>query len=149
MERMIFINLPVADLDRSIAFYRAMGAAQVPQFSNDKAAMMRFSDAINVMLLTRDFFRTFTTRAIADAGQTAQTLLCLTADSRAAVDAIVTGAAPAGSALDPCPVQDLGFMYGRSVADPDGHIWEVSWMDMAAVPADIAAPQPAPEPVSP
>lgn len=142
MDRMIFINLPVTDLERSIGFYKAMGADQVPRFSNSVAAMMRFSDAIHVMLLTHDHFRSFTSRAIADARTTAQALLCLSADSRAAVDALVAAAAPHGGESDPCPVQDMGIMYGRSVADPDGHIWEVMWMDTAALPAEPATREP-------
>ncbi|KPF72467.1 lactoylglutathione lyase [alpha proteobacterium AAP81b] len=142
MDRMIFINLPVTDLERSIGFYAAMGAVQDHQFSNQVAAKMRFSEAIHVMLLTHEFFSTFTSRAIADAQATAQTLLCLSAESRADVDALVAAAAPAGGSLDPCPVQDRDFMYGRSVADPDGHIWEVMWMDTAAMPADLANAEP-------
>jgi uncharacterized protein len=142
MDRMIFINLPVTDLERSIGFYAAMGAVQDHQFSNQVAAKMTFSEVIHVMLLTHDYFSSFTSRAIADAQVTAQMLLCLSADSRDAVDAIVTTAAPAGGSLDPCPVQDMGFMYGRSVADPDGHIWEVMWMDTEAVPANSADAEP-------
>jgi len=133
--QLIFINLPVADLPRSIAFYEAVGATRNPMFSDDTAACMVVSDVIHVMLLTHDKWRTFTDRAIPDAHASAQVMLCLSRDSREAVDAVTEKAAAAGGAIDPTPTQDYGFMYGRSYADPDGHIWEVMWMDPAAVAA--------------
>jgi uncharacterized protein len=132
MTRMIFINLPVADLNRSIAFYEAVGAVKNPLFSDDTAACMVVSDVIHVMLLTHDKWRTFTDRAIPDANKSAQVLLCVSEDSRDAVDAAVKAATGAGGLGDPTPTQDFGVMYGRSYADPDGHIWEVMWMDPAA-----------------
>nr|WP_316627711.1 VOC family protein [uncultured Brevundimonas sp.] len=135
MPQLIFINLPVADLPRSIAFYEAVGAARNPMFSDETAACMVVSDVIHVMLLTHDKWRTFTDRQIPDAHASAQVLLCLSQDSRAAVDAVVAQAGTAGGRVDPNPTQDYGFMYGRSYADPDGHIWEVMWMDAAAVAA--------------
>ena len=135
MPQLIFINLPVADLTRSIAFYEAVGATRNPMFSDDTAACMVVSDVIHVMLLTHDKWRTFTDRQIPDAQTSAQVLLCLSKDSRAAVDAVTDKAGAAGGRTDPNPTQDYGFMYGRSYADPDGHIWEVMWMDPAAVAA--------------
>ncbi|MBN9466641.1 VOC family protein [Brevundimonas sp.] len=135
MPQLIFINLPVADLPRSIAFYEAVGATKNPMFSDDTAACMVLSDVIHVMLLTHDKWRTFTDRQIPDAHASAQVLLCLSQDSREAVDAVVAQAAGAGGQVDPNTTQDYGFMYGRSYADPDGHIWEVMWMDAAAVAA--------------
>ncbi|MGD9811565.1 MAG: VOC family protein, partial [Sphingobium sp.] len=105
-----------------------------PQFTDDTAAMMVFSPTISVMLLTHDRFRGFTPRAIPDAQETAQVLLCLSEESRDAVDATVTRAVAGGGSGDPNPLQDHGFMYGRSFADPDGHIWELAWMDMSALP---------------
>ena len=135
MPRMIFVNLPVADLDGSVAFYKAIGAEQNPQFTDETATMMSFSDAINVMLLTHDKFRQFTPKAVADARKVSEVLICISADSRQDVDAMVDKAGPAGGKLDPCPKQDHGFMYGRSFEDPDGHIWEVMWMDPAAAMA--------------
>ena len=135
MAQLIFINLPVADLPRSIAFYEAVGATRNPMFSDDTAACMVVSDVIHVMLLTHDKWRTFTNRAIPDAHASAQVLLCLSKDSRDAVNAVVDQAGDAGGQIDPNPTQDYGFMYGRSYADPDGHIWEVMWMDPAAVAA--------------
>lgn len=132
MSRMIFINLPVADVARSTAFYEAVGATRNPQFSNDTTSAMVFSETIVVMLLSHDRFTDFTTRTIADAKQTAQVLLCLSEESREAVDAVVERAKKAGGVPDPTPTQDHGFMYGRSWEDLDGHIWEVMWMDAAA-----------------
>lgn len=136
MSRMIFVNLPVTDLERSKAFYAAVGAINEPKFSNEAAAMMKFSDTVNVMLLTHDFWRTFTSKEIPDAKQVAQVLLCLSADSTTAVDKMVADATGAGGVADPTPKQDMGgMMYGRSFEDPDGHIWEVMWMDAAAAEA--------------
>lgn len=138
MPKMIFVNLPVADLDRSIAFYEAIGATRNQQFSDDTAACMIVSDTIFVMLVTHDKFRQFTPKAIADSRTTSEVLVCLTADSREEVDRTVEKAA-AGGKLDPAPRQDLGFMYLRSFEDPDGHIWEVTWMDVEAMQAGEAA----------
>ncbi len=133
MTQMIFVNLPVTDLKRSIAFYEAIGATNNPTFYDETAAMMSFSEAVNVMLLTHDKWRTFTSKTIPDARTHAQVLLALSRDSREAVDTITADAQRAGAVIDPTPQQDYGFMYGRSFEDPDGHIWEVMWMDMAAV----------------
>ena len=128
--RSVFINLPVTDLSRSEAFYRALGAEKNPLFSDDDtAACMVFSDAIYVMLLTHEKFSTFTDRAIPDAQKSAQMMVALSLDSRDAVDALLARASAAGGVDDPNPQQDYGFMYSRSSADPDGHIWELFWMD--------------------
>lgn len=135
MSRLIFINLPVSDLGRSIAFYERMGAEKNAQFSDQTAACMVLSDVIHVMLLTHDKFRQFTPKAIADAHALTEVLIALSADSRAEVDDLTTRAANGGGKADPAPQQDHGFMYGRSFEDPDGHIWEVMWMDPAAIPA--------------
>lgn len=132
MTKMIFVNLPVSDLARSTAFYEAIGFEKNDKFSNDLASGMVWSDAIHVMLLTHDFWKTFTTKQIPDAHSSAQVLLCLSRDSKAEVDSIVADATAAGGKGDPTPTQDMGFMYGRSFEDPDGHIWEVMWMDPAA-----------------
>ena len=131
-QRMIFINLPVADLDRSIAFYEALGARKEPKFSNDKAAMMVLSDTIAVMLLRHEFYSTFINKPIADAHQSSEVLLCISCESREAVDRMVDAAASAGGSPDPGPKQDMGMMYGRSFEDPDGHHWEPMWMDPEA-----------------
>ena len=143
MTKTIFINLPVTDLARSMAFYEAVGFTNNPMFTNEQAAAMAWSDEIVVMLLTHDFWKTFTSKAIPDAANTAQVLLCLSQDSKEAVEEIVGKAVAAGGKADPTPTQDMGFMYGRSFEDPDGHIWENAYMDMSAVPeGETPAEQP-------
>ena len=132
MPKMIFVNLPVADLARATSFYEAVGAEKNPQFSDATASCMVLSETIFVMLLTHDKFRQFTVKQIADTRTTTEVLLCLSAESRDAVDGMVAKASAAGATIDPCPQQDYGFMYGRSFEDPDGHIWEVVWMDVEA-----------------
>ena len=132
MNRMIFVNLPVTDLARSIAFYEAIGASADPHFRDETTQMMRISEEICVMLLNHERFQGFTPRNIPDAHETAQVLLCLSAGSRDEVDETTEKAGKSGGIADPNPKQDHGFMYGRSFADPDGHIWELAWMDMAA-----------------
>ena len=139
MPRMIFVNLPVADLQRSRRFLEALGASNEPKFTDDTAACMQFSDSIFVMLLTHDKFKQFTPRPIADATAGSEVLLCLSADSREQVDSSVERAVSAGGTADPTPKQDYGVMYGRSVADPDGHIWEIMWMDPAAAEQGASA----------
>jgi uncharacterized protein len=139
--KMIFVNLPVADLAKSMAFYEAIGAPNNPQFSDETAACMVVSDTIHVMLLTHDKWRSFTSKTIPEAKTSAQVLLCLTADSKDEVTRYVDKAVAAGGAGDPTPTQDFGFMFGRSFEDPDGHIWEVMWMDMAAAAETIPAQQ--------
>jgi predicted lactoylglutathione lyase len=132
MSKLIFVNLPVADLDRSVAFYEAVGAVKNEQFTDHTAACMVFSETIHVMLLTHDKFRQFTPKAIADAKATSEVLICMSAESRDAVDGTIARAGAAGGLIDPGPKQDYGFMYGRSFEDPDGHIFEVMWMDVEA-----------------
>jgi uncharacterized protein len=139
MSRLIFINFPVADLPRAKAFYEAIGARNEPRFTDDTAACMVLTDTIHVMLLTHDKFRQFTPKRIADAHETSEVLVCISAESREAVDAMVEKAGPAGGRTDATPQQDHGFMYHRSFADPDGHIWEVMWMDMAAAEQAMAS----------
>jgi uncharacterized protein len=132
MAKMIFVNLPVADLPRATAFYEAIGAVKNEQFCDGTGSCMVFSDTIHAMLLTHEKFRQFTPKKIADAKTSSEVLICLSADSRDDVDAILGKAKAAGGGVDPCPKQDYGFMYGRSFEDPDGHIWEVMWMDVEA-----------------
>ena len=140
MSKMIFINLPVADLDRSMKFYEAIGARNEPKFTNDAAAMMVLSDAIHVMLLKHDFYSTFTSKPIADAHRSSQVLLAISADSAADVDALVERAGSAGGKKDPGPRQDMGgMMYERSFEDPDGHHWEAVWMDPKAAEQGASA----------
>lgn len=135
MPKMIFVNLPVKDLAAAIRFYKAIGCEQNMQFSNDQAAMMVWSEAISFMLLTHEFFATFTSKRIADAHQSCEVLLALSRDSREEVDAITQAAATAGGKADVRPPQDMGFMYSRAFQDPDGHVFEPVWMDMAAAQA--------------
>ena len=139
MTKMIFVNLPVADLPKSKAFYEALGFVNNPQFTNDQAASMAWSDTIFVMLLTHDFWKTFTTKTIPNARESAQVALCINLDDRAAVDAITDTAGRSGGKADQSPPQDHGFMYQRSFEDPDGHAWEPMWMD----PAVASGEQPA------
>src|SRR4051794_35068540 len=114
MPKMIFVNLPVSDLPRATAFYQAIGATLNPQFSNDQASCMVLSETIFVMLLRHEFFSGFIRKPIADAHAATEALICLSEDSREAVDRTVERAAGAGGRADPGPVQDHGFMYGRS-----------------------------------
>ncbi|MEZ5680074.1 MAG: VOC family protein [Erythrobacter sp.] len=133
MTQMIFVNLPVSDLARSTAFYEEIGFTLNAKFSDETASGMVLSDAIHVMLLTHDKWKSFTSKAIPDARKSAQMMLCLSRESRAAVDAILDDVARSGGNADCDPPQDYGFMYGRSFEDPDGHNWEVMWMDPVAV----------------
>ena len=142
MPKMIFVNLPVTNLNRSITFYEAVGARKEPKFSNEAAAMMVLSDTISVMLLNHDFYSTFTGKPIADAHRSSQVLLCLSAGSTADVDATVDKAGAAGGVADPGPKQEMGgLMYGRSFEDPDGHHWEIMWMDARAAEQGASALQ--------
>ena len=134
MTRMIFINLPVADLAASMAFYESLGFKNNPHFTDDTAACMVWSEAINVMLLTHDKWRTFTSRPIPPS-TSSEVLLAISLDSREAVDAMNAAAAAHGGEADINPKRDLGFMYNRNLADPDGHVWEAVWMDPSAIPA--------------
>lgn len=139
MARMVFINLPVSDLGRSRAFVEALGAVNEPRFTDETAACMTFSDSIHVMIMTHEKFSQFTPKAIVDAKTQAEVLLCLSAESRESVDSTVERAVAAGGSADPSPEQDYGVMYGRSIADPDGHIWEIMWMDAAAAERGASA----------
>lgn len=135
MSRMIFVNLPVADLAASMAFYEALGFENNPHFTDETAACMVCSEAINVMLLTHAKWRTFTNRPIPPT-TSSEVMLALSCDSREAVDAMNEAAATKGGTADINPPQDLGFMYNRNLADPDGHVWEAMWMDPAAIPSN-------------
>ncbi len=134
MTKMIFVNLPVTDLRKSMAFYKSLGFRNNPQFTDDTAACMVWSEAIHVMLLTHAKWRTFTNRPIPPA-TSSEVMLALACDSREAVDAMNHAAAANGGSADINPPQDLGFMYNRNLADPDGHVWEAMWMNPEAMPA--------------
>ncbi|MFI2202710.1 VOC family protein [Streptomyces sp. NPDC020192] len=131
-QQMIFVNLPVTDLDASKKFFTELGYTINPQFSDENAASVVISDTIVAMLLTKPFYSTFTKKEIADATTTSEVLVCLSAESRAKVDELVEKAIAAGG-KETGPTQDHGFMYGRAFDDLDGHTWEVMWMDPAAV----------------
>jgi len=137
MTKMIFVSLPVTDLPASVAFYKALGFTQNPQFSDANSACMVWSDAIHAMLLTHAKWRTFTDRPLPPPG-TAGMMLNLSLDGRDAVDAMNHAAAAHGGKADVNPVQDLGFMYARDLADPDGHLWGAFWMDPASIPAAVS-----------
>ncbi len=131
MTKMIFINLPVVDLKASMKFYDAIGFKNNPQFTDHTAACMVWSDSIFVMLLTHEKWRSFTNRPIPPS-TSSEVLLALSLESRAAVDEINEIGARHGGIADINPKQDLGFMYNRNLADLDGHVWEMMWMDPAA-----------------
>ncbi len=143
MPNAVFVNLPVADVPRATAFYEAIGCTRNAQFSGPTASAMVFSDTLSFMLLHRDFFQTFTPRAVADAATTTEVLIALMLDSREAVDRMVEAAVAAGGGGDVRPPQDMGFMYGRTFSDPDGHIFEPGYMDMTALPEAMAQAEPA------
>ena len=116
----IFVNLPTSDLERAKAFYTALGCEINPQFTDENAACVVWSEDIYFMVLTREFFATFTDKPIADPRQTLQVSSSFTCDSREEVDAIVDKALAAGG-TEPKPAQDYGFMYSRDIDDPDGN----------------------------
>jgi predicted lactoylglutathione lyase len=127
----VFINLPVADLPKSIAFFEALGYSRNPQFTNDDGACIVVSDTIFVMVLTHAKFRAFTPKAVCDTSQAVEVLLNLSCESREQVDALVAKALAAGGSTYDEP-EDLGFMYSHSFVDPDGHGWGL--FHMSAMP---------------
>lgn len=133
MQKMIFVNLPVTNLAASMAFYKALGFANNPHFTDNTAACMVWSEAICVMLLTHDKWHSFTQRPIPP-NTSSEVMLAVACESRDAVDAMNDAAVAHGGTTDINPKQDYGFMYSRSFADPDGHVWEPMWMDPAAIP---------------
>ncbi|WP_440224607.1 VOC family protein [Dokdonella sp. MW10] len=136
MTTRIFVNLPVKDLKRSVAFYTALGYTFNPQFTDENATCMIVADNIFVMLLVESFFQTFTPKPIADAKKTTEVLVCVSAESREAIDALVAKAVAAGAAT-PNPAKDYGFMYQHGYEDPDGHMWELAFM---ADPSAVGSP---------
>ena len=128
MATTIFVNLPVKDLDKSVAFFGAVGFQVNPNFTDKTAACMVVTDNINAMLLTHAKFKDFTKKTIADAHKMIEVLTCLSFDSKARVNEIVDKAIAAGGSETGAP-QDQGFMFQRSFDDPDGHTWEIIWMD--------------------
>lgn len=132
MTTQIFVNLPVKDLDRSVAFFKRLGFNFNPQFTDENATCMVVADNIFVMLLVEKYFSTFTPRAISDAHTRSEVIVSLSAESRAEVDARVDEALQAGGSPS-SPTQDMGWMYTRGFADPDGHLWELAYMDLSAM----------------
>ncbi|MFO1389830.1 VOC family protein [Cellvibrio sp.] len=128
MSQQIFVNLSVKDLPKSKVFFEKLGYSFNPQFTNDAAACMVISDTIYVMLLTEPFFKNFTSKELVDAKKATEVLVCLSAESRAAVDDIVRKAVAAGGRIYNEP-QDHGFMYGHGFEDLDGHQWEFAYME--------------------
>ncbi len=128
MPTMIFVNLPVTDLERAKAFYSALGFGINQQFTDDKAACIVISDTIYAMIVTKDYFSTFSAKNIADTSTSVAAINSLSQDSKADVDAIADKALTSGGIQTNDP-QDLGFMYSRSFQDPDGNMWEAVWMN--------------------
>lgn len=137
MLQMIFVNIPVSDLARSMRFYEALGFTNNPQFTDETAAMYVISDAVHQMLLTHDRFQGFAPLPRADTTKTTSVLIALSRPDRAGVDAI-TEAALAAGAREPCPAADYGFMYQRTFMDPDGNVFEMAWMDLEAATKAMA-----------
>lgn len=140
MTRMIFVNLPVDDLTRAKRFYEGLGFVNNPQFSDETAACMVWSESIFVMILTHAKWATFTSRPIPDTGSS-EVMLCLSCENREEVNSLAEAAGTHGGTADINPQQDYGFMMSRSFADPDGHVWEVMWMDPAAASGEAVAEQ--------
>ncbi|MCR5866073.1 VOC family protein [Aquincola sp. J276] len=134
MHKQIFVNLPIRDMQRSRAFFEAMGYAFNPQFSNDQGACLVLGENLHAMLLVHDFFKGFTAKPIADAREVSEVLVCMSCDSREQVDALVAKAVAAGGTTPRAP-QDHGFMYAHGFEDLDGHIWELVVMTGEMPPA--------------
>jgi uncharacterized protein len=135
MPKTIFLNLPVKDLAAATRFYEAIGCRKNEQFSDAKASSMVWSDTIILQLLTREYFATFAPKPIADAHRSCAALIALTCDSREEVDAITEAAAAAGGKADVRQSMDMGWLYNRAFGDPNGHVFEAVWMDVAAARA--------------
>lgn len=135
MATKIFVNLPVKDLTRSIEFFTKLGFTFNPQFTDDKATCMIISENIFAMLLVEERFKDFTKKQVCDAKENTEVLIALDADSREEVDEMVQKAVEAGGSIYKDP-QDHGWMYGHSFADPDGHQWEILYMDESAIPQE-------------
>lgn len=138
MSKTIYVNLPVANLKSAMGFYEALGFENNSQWTDETAACMVWSEAIYVMLLTHDKWRSFTSRPIPPSTSN-EVMLCLSCDSRDAVDKLNMIASEKGGTADINSQQDYGFMYIRSLADPDGHVWEMMWMDSSAMPTEQSA----------
>lgn len=136
MFRQIFVNLPIRDMVRSQAFFKALGLSFNPRFTNEQGACLEIGENFYAMLLVEPFFQGFTKKPVSDAHQATEVLIALSVDSRAEVETVVAKAVAAG-ATTPNPPQDHGFMFQHGFADLDGHQWEVFWMDESAAPAQM------------
>ena len=134
MSTKIFVNLPVKDLKHSMDFFRKLGYSFNPQFTDENAACMVISEDIYAMLLRTEFFKNFTTKELVDATRSTEMILSLTMDNRTAVDEMLEEALAAGATET--MTMDEGWMYQRGFADLDGHLWEIFYMDMAAIPPE-------------
>ena len=132
MATKIFVNLPVKDLNESVDFFTKLGYTFNPQFTDENATCMIVSEDIYVMLLVEKFFKSFITKEVCDTSKSIESLICLSADSRQEVDALIKKAVAAGGSTYR-EAQDHGFMYSQGFQDLDGHIWEIMYMDMEAV----------------
>ena len=132
MATKVFVNLPVKDLNRSVAFFTKLGFKFNPQFTDEKATCMIVGEDIFVMLLVEKFFKAFTKKEISDATKSSEVIIALSADDREAVDEMISKVIEAGG-IEPKEPQDHGWMYGRSFQDIDGHLWEIFYMDSSAV----------------
>ncbi|UPT67081.1 MAG: VOC family protein [Sphingobacteriales bacterium JAD_PAG50586_3] len=133
MATQIFVNLPVKDLNKSVEFFTKLGYTFNPQFTDDNATSMIVSDTIFVMLLVEKYFQSFTQKDIVDTSKALESIICLSADSKEAVDDMINKAVAAGG-KESGETQDHGWMYGRGFDDLDGHHWESVWMDPAGFP---------------
>ena len=138
MPKMIFLNLPVEDIAAATRFYEMLGCQKNEQFSDERASSMMWSDVITFQLLTRDYFKSFSHKPIADPHNAVGAMIALSLDSREEVDRLAEAAKTAGGKIDMRAAMDLGFMYNRAVEDPDGHVLELVWMDPAGMPADAS-----------
>jgi predicted lactoylglutathione lyase len=140
MAKQIFINLAVKDLQRSMDFYTALGFTNNPQFSDDSGKCMVWSENIFVMILTHEKFAGFATKPIADTSSNVAGLFSLSVDSVDGVNKIVTNGLKAGG-TEPNEMRDYGFMQQRTIEDPDGHTWEIFYMDISKFPSEKPAEQ--------
>ncbi|MBP1136750.1 putative lactoylglutathione lyase [Arthrobacter sp. PvP023] len=138
MAKQLFLNLPVKDLNKSVEFFTALGFSFNPDFTDENATSMIINDNAFVMLLVEGYFKTFTSKPVADARSATEAIVSFSVESREAVDELVRSALTAGGTPSE-EAQDYGFMYTHSFQDPDGHLWEVFWMDPAGAPQDPVA----------
>ncbi|MFA6489295.1 MAG: VOC family protein [Candidatus Micrarchaeia archaeon] len=136
-ERKIYVNLPVKNLKKSMAFFTKLGFTSDPRFTNQKAACLIIGKNIYAMLLVGKFFKAYTKKKIADAAKSTEVIVALSAASRGEVDSLMRKALAAG-ATEPRKAEDYGWMYGRSFEDPDSHQWEIGYMDEAAAAKAMA-----------